>query len=131
MSLATKNLVNSIKGNKSLFGVKNSPSKPGPSQGVVGRLVFNDFCGPAKFYLVIALLTLMYYVSTDQAYIWIIIKAIVFIVWGFLLNKLCQANFKAIAWVFAIVPQCIFIILTMKMSPATPRQPKPAQAQKE
>jgi hypothetical protein len=67
----------------------------------------------------------MYYVYNDQAYIWIILKAILFIGWGFMLNKLCQADFNAIAWVFAIIPQCVFIFFTLKVSPALPRQPNP------
>lgn len=135
MSSATKALADSIKGNTKLFGSKNSPSKNSPGKnspgktptgtGVVKHLIFNDFCNPAKFYLIIALVTLMYYVYNDQAYIWIILKAILFIGWGFMLNKLCQADFNAIAWVFAIIPQCVFIFFTLKVSPALPRQPNP------
>ena len=101
--------------------MKNSPNPAGT--GVISKFVFMDFCMPAKFYLIIALLTLIYYVSTDQSFVWIIVKAVLFIIWGFALNKLCVAGYKSIAWLMAIVPQCIFLLVTMKVSPALPPIP--------
>jgi hypothetical protein len=118
----TKDLVNRIKGN--LAAAAPSPN----GTGTLGRFVFMDFCKPAKFYLIFALLTLMYYASTNQAFIWIILKGLLFIIWGFLLNKLCVMEYKAISWLMAIIPQCLFIFVTMSVSPAIPMGPKPVQA---
>jgi hypothetical protein len=119
--LKKKNLLGNVlkKGNQA--ATSNSTTS---NSGALGRFIFMDFCQPAKFYLVIALLTLIYYVSTDQSFIWIVLKAVLFIFWGFLLNKICTMDFTAIAWLMAIVPQCIFIFFTLKVSPATPNAPK-------
>ena len=103
--------------------VKNNPLAP-PTNTALGRFVFMDFCQQAKVYLVISLLILMYYVSTDQEFIWIALKAVIFIVWGFGINKMCLKNLKAIAWIFAIIPPFVFLFFTLKVPPATPKAPK-------
>jgi hypothetical protein len=105
---------------------KNSPVAKN-TNSTLGRFVFMDFCQPAKVYLVIALLTLMYYVSTDQDFIWIALKAIIFIVWGFGINKICLQDFKAIAWILAIIPPFVFLFFTLKVPPALPNTPKSTQ----
>jgi hypothetical protein len=105
---------------------KNNPLvKTGPS--ALGRFVFMDFCKPAKVYLVISLLVLIYYVSTDQDFIWIALKSMIFIAWGFGVNKICLQNFKAIAWLLAIIPPFVFLFFTLKLDPAVPSAPKKTQ----
>lgn len=129
--MSSKALINRIKGNKNLFGnpfAKGSTSPGTPSTtGATGRFIFMDFCTPAKVYLVLAILSMIYYVSTDQRLAWLIIKALIFIVWAFLLNKLCTSGNKAIAWLLAIIPQCIFLICTVKPSTSTNPSPDPIQ----
>lgn len=115
----TKDLVNRIKG--------SLPSSTTTGTSALGRFVFLDFCPPAKFYLIFALLTLIYYASTSESFVWIVLKAVFFIIWGFFLNRLCTMELKAVSWLMAIVPQCIFIFLTMKVSPAVPNGPRKAQ----
>ncbi len=115
-------MINRIKGNKSLFGSTTS-STPTASSSATGRFVFMDFCHPAKIYLILAVLSMIYYVSTDQGITWLIIKALVFILWAFLLNKLCTSGNKAIAWLLAIIPQTILLICTVKPSKATLQSP--------
>ena len=120
-------LINKIKSGKTKQPSITTGTGTGTGTGTISKFIFMDFCQPAKFYLIIALLTLIYYVSTGQDFIWIIVKAVLFIIWGFLLNKLCTAGYKAIAWLFAIIPQTIFIIFTLKVSPALPPMPVAAQ----
>jgi hypothetical protein len=88
-----------------------------------GKFIFTDFCYPAKVYLIIAMISLLYYVSTGQDMIWVIAKALLFTSYSFALNKLCSLDLKAIAWLLAIIPQCIFLFFTIKTSPAIPRKP--------
>ena len=97
------------------------------SNSAFGRFIFMDFCKPAKVYLMIALVTLIYYVIDNEDFIWIALKAALFIGWGFLLNKLCNSGLKAISWTMAIVPQFLFLILTVKASPADNRVPASTQ----
>lgn len=102
---------------------KTSPiAKSGPS--ALGRFIFMDFCQPAKVYLVIALFTLFYYVYNDQEYIWVVLKAALFIFWGFVIDRICLQNMKAIAWIMAIIPPFIFLFFTLQVPPAVPNAPK-------
>ena len=120
--LKTKALANKIKGT---LKTGLLAAMPITGTGAVGRFVFMDFCQPAKFYLVIALLSLIYFVSTDESFVWIILKAVIFIIWGLLLNKLCSMDLKAITWMMAIVPQAVFLLLTIKQQPANSIKPTP------
>ena len=125
--LKTKALANKIKG--TLKSGLSAIAPTGTGTSAAGRFVFLDFCQPAKLYLVIALLTLMYNVSNNESFVWIALKAIVFIFWGFLLNRLCAMELRSIAWLMAIVPQAVFILLTFKPPPAAPVSPKSGQQQ--
>jgi hypothetical protein len=120
-------LLNKLSKKKSAAPVtpKNNPI-PKSGTSAVARFVFMDFCQPAKVYLVVALFTLIYYVYNDENYIWIILKAALFVVWGFAINRICLQNMKAVSWVMAIIPPFVFFFLTMKVSPAIPKSPKSA-----
>jgi hypothetical protein len=78
--------------------------------------VFLDFCQPAQLYAVISFLTLLYFVIIKVDLIWLFIKAIIFIIWIFVLNRMCKEGYKPIAWVLAIVPHLIFLIVTIKQN---------------
>ena len=79
--------------------------------------LFADFCMPAKFYSLIAFLTLLYLIIINDNIVWVIIKSIVFIAWAFFLQLMCKSGYKANAWLAAIVPQIIFILVTVNTSP--------------
>lgn len=127
-------LLTSLKGkSKSLVSMlpkNNAPSGNSTgTSGVVGRFIFMDFCQPAKIYFVLAVLSMIYFVSIEQGLVWLIIKAILFILWTFLLNKLCTSGNKAIAWLLAIIPQCIFMVFSIQSSPATNPHPVSTNSQ--
>ena len=127
--------MNAVRGNKKIFGsqfVKGATSNtnaPNSSSSLksnaLGNFVFLTLCEPARVYLIIAFFTLLYFVSIEQGPIWLIIKAIIFIAWAFILNKLCTSGNKAIAWLLAIVPQCIFLLVSVKSSTSSSRAPAP------
>jgi hypothetical protein len=75
--------------------------------------LFADFCSPAKFYSFIAFLSLLYYIIVNDRIGWIIVKAIAFIGWSFFLQMMCKSGYKAIAWLSAIVPHFIFLLVTV------------------
>ncbi len=93
----------------------------------MAKFIVTDFCSPAKVYLLITFLTLIYYVSMEQGLVWIILKAILFITWGFLINKLCASGNTTIPWLLAIIPHFIFLLLTLKPSAASTPPPSPAK----
>jgi len=101
------------------------------SNSIFGRFIFMEFCKPAKVYLIIALITLLYYVIDNEDFIWIFLKSVLFISWSFLINKLCSLELNSIAWLMAILPQIIFIILTVKVSQADPRSPSSTYENKD
>ena len=78
--------------------------------------LLTDFCSPAKIYVMMAFLTLLYFVIINDETFWLIVKAILFIMWTFLLQQMCKLGYKAIAWTAAIIPHIIFLIVTVKSS---------------
>ena len=104
-----KNLTSSI-GNK----ISTTIGIGGEIPSISGIFLLADFCMPAKFYALIAFLTLLYLIIINDNIWWIIVKAITFIVWTFLLQKMCKMRFTAIAWLTAIVPHGIFLLVTVK-----------------
>jgi hypothetical protein len=125
---STKDLLNRIKGNNS--GLLNTKKPTGPSGAAAapgptktGKFII---CTPAKIYIVLATISMLYYVSAGQSLTWLIVKSLIFILVGFLLNKLCNSGFKAIAWLLAIVPQCILLVLTIQSTPSTTPAPQPS-----
>jgi len=119
-------LLASLKGkSKSLISMlpKNNAPAGTSNSGVLGRFIFMDFCKPAKVYFLLAILSLIYFVSIEQGLVWLIAKALLFILWTFLLNKLCTSGNKAIAWLLAIIPQFIFMIFSIRSSPASNPHP--------
>ena len=76
--------------------------------------VFMNFCTPAKFYTLVTFLTLLYLVIKKAQPFWFIIKAIIFITWIFILNKLCKEGYTLIAWLLATIPHVIFLLITVK-----------------
>ena len=78
--------------------------------------VFLDFCQPAQLYAVISFLTLLYFVVKKVDAIWFFVKAVIFIAWVFALNKMCKEGYKPIAWLMAIIPHIIFLIVTVKQT---------------
>jgi hypothetical protein len=104
-----------------------NPTTTNTKQPAGGRFIFMDYCKPTKVYLLIAFLSLLYMVSIEQSLVWLIIKALIFLFWAFLLNKLCDSGNKAIAWLMAIIPQFIFLILTIKPSAAARPTPQAIQ----
>ena len=121
--------MNTAVGNKKIVG--NTPlrtnisSTSAPKTSGWGNFVFMKFCSPAKAYLLIAFLTLLYFVSVEQGMIWLVIKAILFIGWAFLLNKLCSSGNKAIAWLLAIVPQFIYLLVSVRPFSSSSTAPAP------
>ena len=121
-------LLSSLKGkSKSLVSMlpkNNGPPGNSPgNNGALGRFIFMDFCKPAKVYFLLAVLSMIYFVSIEQGLVWLIVKALLFILWTFLLNKLCTSGNKAIAWLMAIIPQCILMIFSIQSSPANNPHP--------
>ena len=76
--------------------------------------VFLNFCAPAKFYTLVAFLTLLYLVLKKADMFWFVIQAVIFISWIYVLNKLCKEGYKLISWGLAIIPHIIFLLITVK-----------------
>ena len=75
--------------------------------------VFMEFCNPAKFYTLVTFFTLLYLVIKKANKFWFLVKALLFVTWIFILNELCKKGLKIISWILAIIPHCIFLILTI------------------
>jgi hypothetical protein len=83
--------------------------------------IFLELCSQAKIYAFIALLLLCYIViknpeNSRYDIALLFLKASAFIAWTFAINKLCSTGYKYIAWIAAIVPHLIYILLLMNLS---------------
>jgi len=76
--------------------------------------LLTDFCKPAKLYAFIAFLSLLYFIIINDNMVWFIVKAVLFIGWTFLLQRLCKSGINMIAWLLAIVPHILFLLVTVK-----------------
>ena len=106
--------------------IKTTSTASAPKTNGFGNFIFMHFCPQAKVYLILAFLTLLYFVSIEQGLIWLIPKAIIFIGVAFGLNKLCSSGNKAIAWLLATVPQCIYLLMSLKSPSSSGKGPVPA-----
>ena len=96
--MSTKAMIKRIKGNKNLFenpftkGKGAATTTPTGSTSTTGKFIIAEFCMPAKVYIILAVISMMYYVSADQKIAWLIVKALAFILWAFFMNKLCTSD---------------------------------------
>jgi hypothetical protein len=81
--------------------------------------IFQQLCGPAKFYACIAFLTLLYSIVIQTKWLIFFITAALFIAWVFSLDKMCTSGYVSIAWLMAIIPHFIFLICTVKVGVKT------------
>jgi hypothetical protein len=79
-----------------------------------------EFCSPAKIYAFIAFLLLLYSTiknpdNTAYDIAFLLLKAAIFIGWTFALNKFCNLGYKYLAWIAALVPHLIYILVMIKL----------------
>lgn len=83
--------------------------------------IFLEFCTQAKAYVLVALLILLYMIIQKGEHnrydiFWLIIKASIMISISFGVNGLCTSGYKQIAWLMAIIPHVIVILLLTNYS---------------
>lgn len=76
--------------------------------------LISDFCTPAQIHLLIAFCAMLYLIIKNRnSILLLIIKSIAFIGWTFVLSYICKLGYKAVAWILAVVPNIIFLFVTM------------------
>ena len=83
--------------------------------------IFMELCSQAKLYAFIAVIILLYIIikNPDNSRYDIAIlglKTSTFIGWTFLINKMCLNDYKYIAWLAAIVPHIIYVLVIMNFN---------------
>lgn len=82
--------------------------------------IFLELCSPAKLFAFVAVLLLLYIViknpeNTRYDIALLLLKVSTFIGWTFALNKLCGSGYTYIAWIAAVVPHLIYILLLINL----------------
>ena len=82
--------------------------------------LYSKLCAPAKFYVVISLLTLFGLVSAylNQSekskhkvkFKTIIFKLIYIIIWTLILDKICVAGWTPVSWLLVLAPLLLFFL---------------------
>ena len=82
--------------------------------------VFLELCSQAKIYAYIGLMILLYIViknpdNSRYDIALLLLKASVFVAFTFAINKLCSTGYKYIAWIAALVPHIITILVLINV----------------
>jgi hypothetical protein len=82
--------------------------------------IFLELCPPAKIYAGIAVILLLYIViknpeNSRYDIALLLLKASTFIGWTFALNKLCATGYTYIAWLAAIIPHIIYVLVLINL----------------
>ena len=71
-----------------------------------------DFCWPAKIYLVILILTILFGIYQNFSAAVLFIKTIFGLIWLWLLNTLCSLGYESVSWVLLLLPYVFIILVT-------------------
>jgi len=74
--------------------------------------MFTRICNPAKLYLVVSAILLVFAVLKKISAGTFIVKGAFILLWTFLLNWLCSKGFGNVAWVIVLLP-FVFLFLTL------------------
>ena len=74
--------------------------------------MFTRICNPAKLYLVVSAILLVFAVFKKMSAGTFIVKGAFILLWTFLLNWLCSKGFGNVAWVIVLLP-FVFLFLTL------------------
>ena len=82
--------------------------------------IFLELCPQAKLYASFAVLLLLYIIIKNQEnsrndVALLLLKTSIFIAWTFALNKMCVSGYKYIAWIAAIVPHIIYVLVLVNV----------------
>ena len=72
----------------------------------------NSLCAPAKIYLVILILSIVFGIYQNLTVPVLFIETIFGLLWLWILHLLCGAGYEKISWVLLILPY-VFIILVI------------------
>jgi len=76
------------------------------------KMDFDSFCWPAKIYLVILIVSLLFGLYQNFSVTVLLLKTIFGLLWLLLLHYLCTLGYQTIAWVLLLLPY-VFIILVI------------------
>lgn len=72
----------------------------------------NNLCWPAKIYLVILIVSLLFGIYQNFTVPVLFLKAIFGLLWLWILHLLCAAGYEKISWILLILPY-VFIVLVV------------------
>jgi hypothetical protein len=71
---------------------------------------FSRLCEPAKLYLVLSLIFLVFGVFTQMAAMTLIVKGFFILFWTLILNFLCSIGLKFISWILVLLPFLVLLL---------------------
>jgi len=70
---------------------------------------FSKYCTPAQLYLIIGVICIISAFFKNYSIETLLAKALFLVVWAWVLNWLCSKGFKAISWIFVLLPFIFFL----------------------
>ena len=74
---------------------------------------FDKLCNPAKFYFVIAMLSVVLGIFANFRVFFILTKLIFAFIYTFVLNFLCKKGYKYFAWFLVLLPYILMFMVFM------------------
>jgi hypothetical protein len=75
------------------------------------KSTLGNLCTPAKLYLALSVIALIFVAINSFSFITIIIKLIFIALWTFLLNWICSKGYTTISWILVLLPYVLFILM--------------------
>jgi hypothetical protein len=85
---------------------------------------YNKLCFPAKIYLIISLINIVFEVITKVSVFSLLFNILFVGLWAWLLNTLCLKGFEVVSWILVLLP--FIVIIGLALSVAKTGNVKPA-----
>jgi len=79
------------------------------------KSTLGNLCTPAKLYLALSVIALIFVAINSFSFITIIIKVIFIALWTFILNWICSKGYTTISWILVLLPYVLFILMFLVM----------------
>jgi len=83
------------------------------------REEFNKLCSPAKFYFVIALISIFIALFSKVYVSVILVKVIFAFIYTYILNLLCKKGYKNFSWFLVLFPYIVMLLFVMRFIKVT------------
>jgi hypothetical protein len=76
---------------------------------------FNSLCDPAKLYLIITIIAIVFALMGGIKVMAVVMKLIFALIWVFILNWICKEGYTGVSWFLVLLPYILIILAMFKL----------------